>query len=301
VRPPLRSTSRTRNCTWRPGSRATAVWPKPVWRQFTPYGAPRGAAPGTWPDTNGYLGDPVNAADGLTTIGARQYNPITGRFLTPDPVFEAGDPTQMGGYAYAADNPVTNSDPTGRIAVGPSGSSCSTGTEYISWCAGSGSDGGINGDSGTSSGTASGTASPTNPGSPRHHRPDFAVALAHQIADGQLSGTGDWVDTLAGLGSVPAGLGDVALCVSNLAECGQLAVSGEMPSALYANWMQRHRIDTSSTAYANGAAFGTLLLAFAGGPGEGVGVATDGSEETVPVLMYPGSLCLRRLRIWRDT
>jgi RHS repeat-associated protein len=90
----------------------------PAWRQFTPYGAPRSSATGTWPDTDGFLGDPVNAADGLTTIGERQYDPAIGRFLTPDPVLEAGDPTQMGGYAYAADNPVTDSDPTGLSTGG---------------------------------------------------------------------------------------------------------------------------------------------------------------------------------------
>jgi RHS repeat-associated protein len=86
----------------------------PVWRQFTPFGAPRGTATGTWPDTNGFLGDPVNANDALSTVGARQYDSATGRFLSPDPVLEAGDPAQMGGYAYAADNPVTDSDPSGE-------------------------------------------------------------------------------------------------------------------------------------------------------------------------------------------
>jgi len=95
----------------------------PVWRQFTPFGAPRGTATGTWPDTNGYLGDPVNAATGLTTIGIRQYNPAIGRFLTPDPVLETGDPSQMGGYAYSGDNPVTQSDPSGQrpCYLGPDG------------------------------------------------------------------------------------------------------------------------------------------------------------------------------------
>ena len=44
----------------------------------SPLRPPRGTAPGTWPDTNGYLGDPVNPADNLTAIGARQYNPATG-------------------------------------------------------------------------------------------------------------------------------------------------------------------------------------------------------------------------------
>jgi RHS repeat-associated protein len=87
----------------------------PVWRQYTPYGNPRGTPTGTWPDTNGYLGDPVDANTGFTTIGARQYDPTTGRFLSLDPDFEAGDPNQMGGYAYAGDNPATFSDPTGLM------------------------------------------------------------------------------------------------------------------------------------------------------------------------------------------
>ena len=33
-------------------------------------------------------------------------------------MLKAGDPTQMGGYAYAADNPVANSDPTGLSSGG---------------------------------------------------------------------------------------------------------------------------------------------------------------------------------------
>ncbi len=85
----------------------------PVWRQFTPFGAPRGTPAGSWPDSNGYLGDPVSATTSLIAIGVRQYNPAIGRFLTADPVLESGDPSQMGGYAYASDNPVTQSDPTG--------------------------------------------------------------------------------------------------------------------------------------------------------------------------------------------
>jgi RHS repeat-associated protein len=132
----------------------------PVWRQFTPYGAPRSTATGTWPDTNGYLGDPVNGSDDLTTIGERQYDPTTGRFLTPDPVLEAGDPTQMGGYAYAADNPVTDSDPSGQIAVGPSNSDCSTGTEYLPQCGGHGASG--TGTGGGTGGTASTGPVPIN-------------------------------------------------------------------------------------------------------------------------------------------
>lgn len=44
----------------------------------------------------------------------------------------------MGGYAYAAGNPITQSDSTGLIATGPSGSNCITETEYLKACGGSG-------------------------------------------------------------------------------------------------------------------------------------------------------------------
>jgi RHS repeat-associated protein len=92
----------------------------PIWRQETPFGAPRGTATGTWPDTNGYLGMPTDSNSGLTIVGARQYDPTLGRFISPDPVFDAADPQSYNGYTYAADNPATNSDPSGLRA-------CSTG------------------------------------------------------------------------------------------------------------------------------------------------------------------------------
>jgi hypothetical protein len=47
---------------------------------------PKTYTPGSWPDTNGYLGDSVNPADDPTTIGARQYNPpvrVRRRFALP--------------------------------------------------------------------------------------------------------------------------------------------------------------------------------------------------------------------------
>ncbi len=87
-------------------------------RYYDPYGGKLGAAP-SWPDNKGYLGQPADADTGLDLLGARQYEPVTGRFLSLDPVFEAGDPTQMGGYSYAADNPVSQSDPSGLCPAPP--------------------------------------------------------------------------------------------------------------------------------------------------------------------------------------
>ncbi|WP_425245085.1 ricin-type beta-trefoil lectin domain protein [Streptomyces sp. NEAU-NA10] len=85
-------------------------------RSFDPWGNPRGTKPGSWvaPDENhGFLGRPADPVTGLDLLGARNYDPVVGRFLTPDPIFQAGDPNQMGGYTYAADNPASSSDPTG--------------------------------------------------------------------------------------------------------------------------------------------------------------------------------------------
>jgi RHS repeat-associated protein len=82
-------------------------------RAYLPFGADRGTAPASWPGDKGYVGGTPDAATGLENLGAREYDPSSGRFLSPDPVFEASDPTQLGGYDYAGNDPVTDSDPTG--------------------------------------------------------------------------------------------------------------------------------------------------------------------------------------------
>ncbi|MFE5676933.1 polymorphic toxin-type HINT domain-containing protein [Streptomyces erythrochromogenes] len=83
-------------------------------RRSDPYGNPRGSQPAYWPGDRTFLG--VGNDDnttGLTHIGAREYDPTTGRFLTVDPIIDITDPLQMNGYTYANGNPITNSDPTG--------------------------------------------------------------------------------------------------------------------------------------------------------------------------------------------
>ncbi|MEU3283936.1 RHS repeat domain-containing protein [Streptomyces longwoodensis] len=84
----------------------------PTWRQFTPYGDTRGSQV-NWIDNRGFLNAPNNSNTGLTQIGARQYDPTLGRFISLDPLFEATDDQLLGGYVYTRDNPITYSDPTG--------------------------------------------------------------------------------------------------------------------------------------------------------------------------------------------
>ncbi|MER5862818.1 ricin-type beta-trefoil lectin domain protein [Kitasatospora sp. NPDC002040] len=85
-------------------------------RAFDPYGTPRGTVPASWPDNRGYLGKPVDANSGLNLLGARNYDPTLGRFLTVDPLLQAGNPNQMGGYTYSNNDPVNSSDPTGLLS-----------------------------------------------------------------------------------------------------------------------------------------------------------------------------------------
>ncbi|MHA6759593.1 polymorphic toxin-type HINT domain-containing protein [Streptacidiphilus sp. PAMC 29251] len=79
---------------------------------FTPYGTARGTT-GSWIDNRGYLNQPVDPATNYDLLGARTYDPATGRFLQADPVLEAASPNQLGGYTYAADDPINSSDPSG--------------------------------------------------------------------------------------------------------------------------------------------------------------------------------------------
>ena len=81
-------------------------------RRQTPYGTPRGATAGPWPNTRGYLGGTTDNT-GLTHLGAREYDPTIGRFISVDPLHIVAEPQQWNGYAYTENNPTTYSDPSG--------------------------------------------------------------------------------------------------------------------------------------------------------------------------------------------
>ncbi|MGW9210957.1 RHS repeat-associated core domain-containing protein [Embleya sp. NPDC055664] len=85
-------------------------------RQSKPFGEPRGAQPtqpnGQWPDDKGFLGKPMDST-GLTHVGAREYDPTLGRFISVDPVMDLTNAGQMHGYTYSNNNPLTYSDPSG--------------------------------------------------------------------------------------------------------------------------------------------------------------------------------------------
>lgn len=70
--------------------------------------------------TRGFVGG-TNDPTGLTHLGAREYDPTLGRFLSVDPIIDINDPAQMNAYSYAHNNPLTKADPTGLRPDGPVG------------------------------------------------------------------------------------------------------------------------------------------------------------------------------------
>jgi RHS repeat-associated protein len=81
-------------------------------RRQNPFGVARGTAAGAWPNNRGFVGGTLDST-GLTHLGARDYDPGAGRFISVDPVQDLTDPQQWNAYSYASGNPVTNSDPSG--------------------------------------------------------------------------------------------------------------------------------------------------------------------------------------------
>jgi len=85
-----------------------------------PFGNQRGALTGTRPAglDKGFVGGTTDPA-GLTNLGAREYDPALGRFLSVDPVLEKGIPQRFDGYAYCSNNPVRSADPSGTDYLPP--------------------------------------------------------------------------------------------------------------------------------------------------------------------------------------
>nr|WP_307813130.1 polymorphic toxin-type HINT domain-containing protein [Streptomyces sp. N35] len=83
-------------------------------RSMQPFGENRGPAPTGWRGEKGFVGGTQDPT-GLTNLGAREYDPTTGRFMSVDPVGDLKDPQQVNGYGYSNNNPVAFSDPDGKF------------------------------------------------------------------------------------------------------------------------------------------------------------------------------------------
>lgn len=79
----------------------------------------------------GYAGQYTLAQSGLQYLRARFYDPVTGEFLTRDPLEEVTREP----YAYVYDNPLNGADPSGRIAGAAAGCAVGEVVEPAGGCA----------------------------------------------------------------------------------------------------------------------------------------------------------------------
>jgi RHS repeat-associated protein len=108
----------------RDGSVVAAV-PNTVWTATSvervyadPFGGVRGASDAGVPGDRRFLGGTLDAASGLTLLGARYYDAALGRFISVDPLLNLGVPGHFNAYSYAYGNPMTFSDPSGLEPAG---------------------------------------------------------------------------------------------------------------------------------------------------------------------------------------
>lgn len=108
----------------RDGSVVAAV-PNTVWTPTSvervyadPFGGIRGGSDADVPGDRRFLGATLDADSGLTLLGTRYYDSALGRFISVDPLLDLGDPGHFNAYAYAYNNPMTFSDPSGQKAKG---------------------------------------------------------------------------------------------------------------------------------------------------------------------------------------
>ncbi|MFJ3789572.1 RHS repeat domain-containing protein [Kitasatospora sp. NPDC090091] len=84
-------------------------------RKTTLFGAERGTAPGSgWVGDHGFVGGVKDGDSGLTHLGAREYDPGIGRFISVDPKLDSTSSQELNAYGYANNNPLSTADPSGE-------------------------------------------------------------------------------------------------------------------------------------------------------------------------------------------
>ncbi len=91
---------------------------------YFPYGTIRvDDKAGSFDEQRKYIGQEYDTATGLSYLNARYYNSATAKFLSQDPLFwelpkeYLEDPQQQNSYAYARNNPIVGSDPSGLLNI----------------------------------------------------------------------------------------------------------------------------------------------------------------------------------------
>lgn len=89
---------------------------------YFPYGNARAGNP---PTDYTYTGQKIDSSDGLMYYGARYYDAQVGRFISADTIVpSAGNPQSLNRYAYALNNPLRYTDPSGHMETCGQGELC---------------------------------------------------------------------------------------------------------------------------------------------------------------------------------
>nr|WP_254712133.1 RHS repeat-associated core domain-containing protein [Streptomyces sp. TRM64462] len=243
-------------------------------RYTTPFGAPRGRDPLTWPDDKSFLGKPADKSTGLTHIGAREYDPTLGQFISVDPLMELDKHQTLNGYTYGSQNPNTFSDPTGlglacgkgfdigcgnvvTHADGSSGNNGEPSAKPAPAGGGGGAGGGGRGGGGSTNGGTSGTAQGGG-GKQGHEKLQCNRFKCERI----------WVDQSRGDdGDIVPGL--ITGVVDTLTfGCNFFKLFGEVECASDAirEHYSEDGVDVSSAAFGDHAAFSGIMSGMGGGP-----------------------------------
>ena len=95
------------------GRRRTVAYTGGAWQVSYP------ASPGSAETHRGFTGHEMLDAVGLVHMGGRVYDPLTARFLSPDPFVQSPDNLQnLNRYSYVLNNPLSYTDPSGFIFKG---------------------------------------------------------------------------------------------------------------------------------------------------------------------------------------
>lgn len=102
---------------------------------YDPFGQPTGGPGLAAPADYGFAGEPQDAGTGLVQLRARWYSPAQGQFTSRDPFGgDTGTPQGYHPYAYAYNDPVNRTDPTGLtpgLDPGAGGADTAFSTEAI--------------------------------------------------------------------------------------------------------------------------------------------------------------------------
>jgi RHS repeat-associated protein len=92
---------------------------------YQPFGSLLGTAAGGPPGEVGFTGARTDSDNGLVDLNARWYDPHLGRFVSADPMLPMPARSQaLNPYAYAENNPVSLTDPSGTQACAPAQETC---------------------------------------------------------------------------------------------------------------------------------------------------------------------------------